>query len=157
MFSMDPGSRNCGGHVVVALHGELDVIDAADVAAALETVAGRGPRIIVDLAGLEFIDCAGLAALARGREHARLAGGNLVLAAPHERILRILAIIGPAHGLSVHASVEEAAASSEDPRRVVAMNGAAGLAVPARQPRALAGACAEPGPGIASELSGVPG
>jgi anti-anti-sigma factor len=128
MFSMDLGSRKCGGHVVVALHGELDVMDAADVAAALETVAGREPRIIVDLAALEFIDCGGLGALARGRKHAQRAGGDLVLAAPHERILRILAIAGTAHGLSVHASVEAAAASAGDTRRVVAMNGAAGRA-----------------------------
>jgi len=109
MFSMDLGSRECGGHVVVALHGELDVVDAAGVAAALGIVAGRGPRIIVDLAGLEFIDCGGVAALARGRKHAQQAGGDLLLAAPPERILRILAIIGAAHGLSVHASVAEAA------------------------------------------------
>ena len=128
MFSMDLGSRRCDGQVVVALHGELDIADAAVVAAALETVAEREPRIIVDLAGLEFIDCGGLAALTRGRKHARQAGGDLVLAAPRKRILRILAINGT--GLSVHASVEEAAGSAGDPRRVVAMNGAAGLAVP---------------------------
>lgn len=156
MFSMDLGSRKRGGHVVVALRGELDITDAADVAAALEAVADREPRIIVDLAGLEFIDCGGLAALARGREHAQRAGGDLVLAAPHERILRILAIVGTAHGFSVHASVEAAAASAGDTRRVGAMNGAAGVAVPDGQPRPLAGACADPG-GIASELSGVPG
>lgn len=93
----------------------------------------------------------------RGRKHAQRAGGDLVLAAPHERILRILAIIGTAHGFSVHASMEAAAASAGDTRRAAAMNGAAGVAVPAsRQPRPLAGACADPG-GIASELSGVPG
>jgi anti-sigma B factor antagonist len=146
MFSMDAGSRDCGGHVVVALHGELDVVDAASVAAALETVVRREPRIIVDLAGLEFIDCGGLAALAGARKHAQRAGGDLVLAAPHERILRILALVGPAHDLPVHASVEEAA-SAAGPPRVVAMNGVAGPAVPAWQPRARAGACAEPGRG----------
>jgi anti-sigma B factor antagonist len=120
MFRMDLGSRRCAGYVVVALHGELDVTGAADVAAALVTVARREPWIIADLAGLEFVDCGGLAALALGREHARHAGGDLVLAAPHERILRILAIIGTAHGFSAHASVEEAAAT-------FALPGAAGL------------------------------
>ncbi|MCW2932178.1 MAG: hypothetical protein JWM19_3140, partial [Actinomycetia bacterium] len=34
MLSTDPSTRDCDGHVVVALGGELDLADAADVAAA---------------------------------------------------------------------------------------------------------------------------
>ena len=83
MFSMDLGSGESGGHAVVALYGELDLVDAAAVAAALRAVAAREPRIIVDLAGLEFIDASGIAALLRGRRHARNAGGDLLLAAPY--------------------------------------------------------------------------
>ena len=71
MLDMDLGSGECGGYAVVALRGELDLIDAADVADALETFAAREPRIIVDLAGLEFIDASGIAALVHGRRHAR--------------------------------------------------------------------------------------
>jgi hypothetical protein len=41
VFSVDLGTRECGGHVVVALRGELDLADAADVAAAR---GGRCPR-----------------------------------------------------------------------------------------------------------------
>ena len=119
MFSMDLGSRECGGYVVVVLRGELDLVDAADVAAALGTVAAREPRIIVDLAGLEFIDASGMAALVRGREHSRQAGGDLLLAAPQRRVLRTISMIRQADDLSVHASVEEAAASAGRARRVV--------------------------------------
>jgi hypothetical protein len=32
MFSVDLSTRECDGHVVVALRGELDLVDAADVA-----------------------------------------------------------------------------------------------------------------------------
>jgi len=42
----------------------------------------RRPQIVVDLGGLEFIDASGVAALARGRKHARRASGDLLLAAP---------------------------------------------------------------------------
>jgi anti-sigma B factor antagonist len=119
MFSMDLGSRECGGYVVVALRGELDLVDAADVAAVLGTVVRREPRIIVDLAGLEFIDASGVAVLARAREHSRRAGGDLLLAAPQRRVRRIIAITCHVDGLSVHASVEEAAASMGRIRRVV--------------------------------------
>jgi hypothetical protein len=33
MFSVDLSTRDCGGHVVVELRGELDLVDAAGVAA----------------------------------------------------------------------------------------------------------------------------
>ena len=119
MFSMDLGSGESGGHVVVALRGELDLIDAADVADALGAVAAREPRIIVDLSGLEFIDASGIAALSRGRRHARDAGGDLLLAAPQRLVQRVLAILWEADGFAVHASVAEAAASAGASRQAV--------------------------------------
>jgi anti-sigma B factor antagonist len=112
MFSVDLSTRKCPDHVVVALRGELDVVDAAAVAAALVAVAARDPQIIVDLAALDFIDASGVAALARGRKHARHAGGDLLLAAPRQPVLRLLAITRLVDDFSVHASVEEAADSA---------------------------------------------
>jgi len=120
MFSMDLGSGECGGHVVVALRGELDLMDAAASAAALWAVAAREPRIIVDLAGLEFIDASGVAALWRGRRNARDAGGDLLLAAPRPAVRRVLAIIWESDGSAVHASVALAAASAGAARPVAA-------------------------------------
>ncbi len=119
MFSVDLSTRDCDGHVVIALGGELDLVDAADVAAALMTAADREPEVIVDLAALEFIDSSGVAALARGRTHARHAGGDLLLAAPQQPVLRVLATTRLVDNFSVHASVEEAAASARRSRRVV--------------------------------------
>lgn len=109
LFKIDLGSRECGGHVVVALRGELDLVNAADVATAIKTISRGQPRIIVDLAGLKFIDASGVSALSRGRRNARHAGGNLLLAAPQRRVRRVLAIIWD----DVYASVAEAAASAE--------------------------------------------
>ena len=112
MFSVDLSTRECDGHVVVASREEGDLADAADVAAALAAAVAREPRIIVDLAGLEFIDCSGVAALARGRGRARPPGGDLLLAAPQQRVLRVVAITRMAGEFSVHASVEEAGQGS---------------------------------------------
>jgi anti-sigma B factor antagonist len=112
MFSMSLGSGESRGYVVVMPRGELDLASAPAVAAALGVVAARDPRIIVDLAGLEFIDASGVAALSRGRKHARNAGGDLLLAAPQRRVRRVLAIIWEVDGFAVHASVAEAAASA---------------------------------------------
>jgi anti-sigma B factor antagonist len=109
MFSVGLSSRDGGGHVVVALCGELDMADAAAVVAAFAVIIAREPEIIVDLAGLEFIDSSGLAALVRGRKLARLAGGELRLAAPQPRVQRILTLTRLTDVLPVHASVDEAA------------------------------------------------
>ena len=119
MFRMDLGSGESGGHAVVALHGELDLMHAAAVTAALRGVAAREPRIIVDLAGLEFIDASGVAALSRGRGHATTAGGYLLLAAPQRQVRRVLAIIWEVDGSAVHASVTAAAASAGASRQAV--------------------------------------
>ena len=109
MFSTEFASRGYNGRAVVALRGELDMADAAAVEAALTTVAAREPQVIVDLAGLEFIDSSGLAVLARGRRQARQAGGDLVLAGPQRRVMLVLAITGLADAFRVYDTVEEAA------------------------------------------------
>ena len=108
MASAGLSTREYGGHVVVALDGELDIADAASVTAALTAAAARNPRIIIDLAALEYIDCHALGALVRVRAQARQAGGDLLLAAPRGLVRRILALTGLIDVFSVHASVEDA-------------------------------------------------
>ena len=92
MLSMDLNIRHSEDQVVVALRGELDVEDAASAASALIALAARNCQIIVDLAGLEFIDSSGLAALVLARRHARQAGGDLLLSAPQRQVLRLLTV-----------------------------------------------------------------
>ena len=112
-------TREYGGHVVVALDGELDVVDAAGVMAVLAAAAARDPRIIVDLAALEFIDCCALGVLGLVRAQARQAGGDLLLAAPRGPVQRILALTGLIGVFSVHASVEQAVQAADGSRLVV--------------------------------------
>jgi anti-sigma B factor antagonist len=116
MVSMDLSTRENDGQVVVALRGELDRADAASVAA-LVAVAAPAAEIILDLAGLEFTDASGVAALVLARVQARRAGGDLLLAAPQEQVLRVLAVIRLAEVFPVHASAEEAAGSAARSRR----------------------------------------
>jgi anti-sigma B factor antagonist len=91
MVSIELSARESEGHAVVALSGELDVAEAASVAASLAAVAASG-CVIVDLEGLAYIDSSGLAALVLARQHARGAGFDLLLAAPQQQVLRMLAI-----------------------------------------------------------------
>jgi len=118
MISVDLSTREWDGQVIVALRGVLDVADAVSVAAALTAVAARERDIIIDLAGLEFIDSSGVAALVRGRRQARHAGGELLLAAPQQQVLRVLTLTRLIDVFPVHASVAEAAGSAGRSPRV---------------------------------------
>jgi anti-sigma B factor antagonist len=109
MVSVELSTREGDGQVVVVLRGELDVADAAKVAASLAIVAASGRTVIVDLEGLEFIDSSGLAALVRARQHARRAGRDLLLAGPQQQVLRMLAITRLIDVFAVHACVDDAA------------------------------------------------
>jgi anti-sigma B factor antagonist len=119
MISVDLSTREGDGQVIVALRGVLDVADAASVAVALTAAAARQRDMIIDLAGLEFIDSSGVAALVRGRRQARHAGGELLLAAPQQQVLRVLTLTRLIDAFPVHASVAEAVASAGHSPRVV--------------------------------------
>ena len=109
MFNLQVSTRASDGYVVVALRGEIDLANAAEVAAELTAAVSREPVIIVDLAGLQFIDASGISALVRARNNARKAGGDLYLCAPQAQALKVLGVIRPVGTFAVLASVEEAA------------------------------------------------
>lgn len=108
------------GQVVAVLRGELDVAFAASVAARLAAVAASQREIIIDLADLQFIDSSGVAALVRVRKHARLAGGDLLLAAPQQQVLRVLTITRLIDSFSVYADVDAAASRARPSRSAIA-------------------------------------
>lgn len=86
----------------------LAVAEATKVAASLALVAAGGHAVILDLVGLEFIDSSGLAALVHARQHARRAGSDLLLAAPRQQVLRMLAVTRLIDVFVVQACVDEA-------------------------------------------------
>jgi anti-anti-sigma factor len=91
------------------LRGELDTRDAEDTAVAVAALAAGGQRLIIDLEALDFIDCHVVGALLGVRATARQAGGDVLLAAPHGPVLRLLTLLGVP---GVHASVAAAADSA---------------------------------------------
>jgi anti-sigma B factor antagonist len=87
--------------------------------AVLAAAAAGNPRIIVDLAALEFIDSCALGVLGRVQAQARQAGGDLLLAAPRGPVRRLLNLTGLIGVFSVRASVEEAVQAARCSRPVV--------------------------------------
>jgi anti-anti-sigma factor len=112
---VDVDSTLSHGYAVVALRGELDVTHPTRVARALSAATAPPSRIIVDLAGLTFMDCSSLGALVSAVKQALQAGGDLLLAAPRRLVLRILSLTDPAGLLPVFASVEQAANGARRP------------------------------------------
>jgi anti-anti-sigma factor len=96
------------GCVVIALRGELDLCTAADGLRPLTLLAATGVRIIVDLAELAFMDCYSLNEFMAVQAEARRTGGDLVLAAPHPAVLRLLVLCDVVSRGLVFTSVDEA-------------------------------------------------
>jgi len=108
-------------YVVVVLSGELDTRDAEDTSAEVAALAAGGRQLIIDLETLDFIDCHAVGALLGVREAARQAGGDVLLAAPHGPVQRLLTLLGVP---GVHASVaaaEDSVGSRDDRRREVSI------------------------------------
>ena len=121
MFSAEWSTGGSGGQAVVALRGELDVVDAASLAAALMAAVARESVIVADLAALEFIDSSGAAALVLACRQARRAGGDLLLAGPQDQVLQFLMVSGLADVICVRASVEDAARDAGRSRQAPAL------------------------------------
>lgn len=124
MSAAELRTRVFHGIAVVMLCGELDTTGAGATAGAVAALAAGGQRLIIDLEALDFIDCHAAGALLAVRKAARQAGGDVLLAAPHGLVLRLLTLLEVP---GVHASVAAAvnSAGSRDSRRPMA--GIAGL------------------------------
>ncbi len=86
----------------VAVFGEVDAGTAPELAECLHELIGTGPdEVVVDLAGLEFIDSAGLSVLAGAHKQMRDAGTQLVVTSPPPPARRILDISGLAAVLTI--------------------------------------------------------
>ena len=96
-------------YIVVTLAGESDVYTYDQLRGALETEAGRGVALlVVDLAGLEFMDSTGVQVLLDIRVLMHDRGGKLVLARPQNTVARVLNLVGADQLIPVYPSVEEA-------------------------------------------------
>ncbi|XRQ13612.1 STAS domain-containing protein [Actinomadura welshii] len=102
-------TRPHGGRTVVRLRGELDIASSEELRRHLdEARREHGEHLVLDLAGLEFMDSGGLSVIVACYKAATAAGGGLTLAAPRPLIRRTLAITGLHRRIPVTATLEEA-------------------------------------------------
>ncbi len=79
---------------VLSLAGELDMATAPALRRALDDLGAPGATIVVDLAGLEFIDSSGLNELVLALRRQRDDGGDVVLRSPRPHTRKVLEIAG---------------------------------------------------------------
>jgi anti-sigma B factor antagonist len=84
------------GRVVVRLRGDLDVHSAPRLRRTLaDLIEGQGNLVVVvDLAGLDFLDAVGLGVLVRAGRDLQSRGGEIVFRAPSRAICRVFHITG---------------------------------------------------------------
>ena len=82
MPGVELSTSACDGHVVLALHGDLDISGAANAGAAITALVVPDRCMIIDMSALDFIDRGSLDALLRVQWLAWSTGGDVVLAAP---------------------------------------------------------------------------
>lgn len=104
-LTVEPGEA----YAVVRPAGRLTVIGAPLVRQAVDELVEDGrTRIVIDLAGTEFIDSSGLGALIGALKAARLAGGDLRIAAAPDQVRMVLRLTNLDRVLRNHDSAEVA-------------------------------------------------
>lgn len=101
-----------GGATVVSPVGRLDMVAAPQLRIIVtETVAGGSNRLVIDLAGTQFLDSSGLGALIAGLKTTRQAGGDLRIARPNEQVQLVLELTQMNTVLRPYPTVEAALAA----------------------------------------------
>lgn len=81
-----------GGASVLHLAGELDIVWAERVRAAIGALAGEG--LVVDVSGLRFIDATGVGAVVAGERAAAKSGHRLVVRGASGIVRRVFEVSG---------------------------------------------------------------
>jgi len=97
------------GRAVLRVEGRLNLVTAPELRAAVQqAVEEDTARVVVDLAGVTFIDSSGLGMVIAGLKHARQAGGELRIAAAGEQVRMVLELTKLHRILRPYDSVDEA-------------------------------------------------
>jgi anti-anti-sigma factor len=80
--------------ITVSVSGELDLYGAQILTSTLAELFPRGRPIAVDVSGVDFIDCAAIAALEGSAATGQILGVPVRIAEPGPVVSRILALAG---------------------------------------------------------------
>ena len=85
--------HRAGDEVTVALTGEVDISNEAALSRALAEVVGMKPeRIVIDLAGVSYLDSSGVRCLLNVSKHAAAAGAQAFIRKPLDPLALVSAV-----------------------------------------------------------------
>lgn len=97
---------------VISIAGSLDALTAGQASEHFAAqMKGGPPKLVLDLAQVDFMSSAGLRAILGGLKDARQLGGDLFLAAPQAGVEKTLTVSGFITILKVFRTVPEAVAA----------------------------------------------
>ncbi len=92
----------------IALEGRLDTVSASELERQLEVLLdGRYDRLVLDLAGLEFISSAGIRVLVQARKGMAAQDGGVFMVNAQPQIVKVFEIIKALPGMIVFRSDAE--------------------------------------------------
>ena len=104
---MDHVMSENGDALVIAFTGDIDLQTSPDARKALLGLVGKGRPILVDLAGVGYIDSSGVASLVECLQSARKSGQKFALVSVSEGALRVLQLARLDRVFTICATVED--------------------------------------------------
>lgn len=93
---------------IVSISGEVDAVTGPELLKYFNAQLSEQKNLIADFSKVEYISSAGLRALLLTLKEARRIGGDLRLAAVHEKVYKVLKISGFVSFLKIYSDVAEA-------------------------------------------------
>ena len=88
--------------VIAVLRGECDLAAVDRLGSSLASCTDDGRRrVVLDLSGLEFLDCAALDVILQAARRCAGAGGSLVIRSPQRAVRRLLDLSGATEELDL--------------------------------------------------------
>lgn len=103
--------RQEGDYAVVSFQGEVDLACARQAREAILAQLGANRPVLVDLAGVEYIDSAGVACLVEGYQQAQASGLRFALVAVSGPVMGVLELARLSAVLPIYDSLEAALTS----------------------------------------------
>jgi anti-anti-sigma factor len=104
--------RRMPGHIVLVVHGELDVVTTAGLREQIAGILNEATvPVIVDLSSVSFCDASGLAMLIGAQRRARLRGLTVAISEPSREVSELLRFSGLDHALTIYPTLTAASRS----------------------------------------------
>ncbi len=101
-----------GDAVVLGVEGSVDIYSSPELRGELKLALDKqAPRIVIDLAGVSFIDSSGLATLIEGLQKVKVYSGNLVLCELTQTVLGVFQLANLDHIFTIKETRESALAN----------------------------------------------